>query len=87
MLIIKKQNYTWFIHDNWVMFFSAFLTYIIIKIKTKSLSNITNEEFKRNGIKTPSFQLKTGVLSSLLMYLILVIFSKIRLKRQQKKSQ
>ena len=85
MLIIKKQNYTWFIHDNWVMFFSAFLTYIIIKIKTKSLSNITNEEFKRNGIKTPSFQLKTGVLSSLLMYLILVIFSKIRLKQQQKK--
>jgi len=85
MSIIKKQNYTWYIHDNWVIFFSAFLTDVIsiifTKIKTKYVSSNTNEQFERNGIKTPSFKVRNGVVSSLLLYLIILIVSKIRLKQ------
>jgi hypothetical protein len=33
----------------------------------------------------PSFKLKNGVITSLLMYLIAVLVSRIRLKQQQKK--
>jgi len=73
------------------MFLSALLTYVINiicrTIKVKYLSSNTNKQFGRNDIKIPLFKLKNNVVTSLLIYLIIVIVSKIRLKQQQKKSK
>jgi len=75
MISSKKQNYIWYIDDNWVMFVSALLTYTIriiySQIKAKYVfSKNTNKQFKPDGIPISSFKLQNGVVSSLLMYLI-----------------
>jgi hypothetical protein len=71
------------------MFFSAFLTYIscilYTKIKTKYISRKTNQQFDDNNIKNLQFIVKEGVRSSLVIYLIMFIVSKIRFKQHQKK--
>lgn len=77
------------------MFLSAFITYMIsiifTNIKTKYISSKPNQQFDdnnfNNNIKILQFILKKCVRSSLVIYLITVIVSKIRFKQHQKKKR
>lgn len=86
MIILRKGNYTWYIHDNWLIFVLALITYIIRlvvnQIRKKRLKSENTQVWEISNVKSLSFKLEDSIRWSLLIYTIILIINQIKKRKK-----
>lgn len=89
MIIIQRKNYTWYVDENWLIFLSALITYILRinfnkirayqlkkNVKNKNIQKIKADEF--SNIDRLSSRLQKGTRWSLLVFAIMLITNELK---------